>query len=270
MPPYSCNVCMFSTKLKTDHKRHLQTKKHIRNLEENTLKTQKDPQKTQKDPQKTQKDPQKNTTLKKHNCDYCDESFSTFAHKRRHELHRCIENNDLNYKTLYRKAEKDKNELYKKMETLLEKVGNTTHIQNNTANIQLNNYGREDMSHITDTVKNSLLKKPYGMIPLMIEAIHFNDAKPENKNIVLPNKNDNKIKIFTGNKWVYKKKDDIINDLVDGKYFIMDTHYDTVSPKLNSQTVSNYVKFKEYFDEGDKELVENMRKECELVLLNNR
>jgi len=102
---------MFSTKLKTDHKRHLQTKKHIRNLEENTLKTQKDPQKTQKDPQKTQKDPQKNTTLKKHNCDYCDESFSTFAHKRRHELHRCIENNDLNYKTLYRKAEKDKNEL---------------------------------------------------------------------------------------------------------------------------------------------------------------
>ena len=270
MPPYSCSLCMFSTKLKTDHKRHLQTKKHLKKLEENTLKTQKDPQKTQKDPQKTQKDPQKTQLISEFMCEYCDERFSTFAHKRRHELHRCLENNDLNYKKLYRKAEKEKKELYKNMETLLEKVGNTTHIQNNTANIQLNNYGREDMSHITETVKNSLLKKPYGMIPLMIEAIHFNDAKPENKNIVLPNKNDNKIKIFTGNKWVYKKKDDIINDLVDGKYFIMDTHYDTVSPKLNSHTISNYVKFKEYFDEGDKELVESMRKECELVLLNNR
>ena len=40
---------------------------------------------------------------------------------------------------------------------------------------------------------------PYGMIPKLIEEVHFNDQKPENKNIVLRlNKNDNKIKIFTG------------------------------------------------------------------------
>ena len=70
----------------------------------------------------------------------------------------------------------------------------------------------------------------------MIEAVHFNDCKPENKNIVLPNKNENRIKIFIGNKWVYKGKEEIISDLVDGKYFIMDTHFDTVSEQLNTST----------------------------------
>ena len=271
MPLYSCEHCNLFTKLKGDYKRHLKTRKHNMKLKEIALKTQKDPQKTQKDPQKTQKDPQKTQQVLNFDCQYCNKQFSSFAHKRRHELHRCDMNGE-NYKILYKKSEKEKNELYKKIEKLLDKVGNTTHIQNNTAtqNIQLNNYGREDMSHITNQIKNSFLKIPYGMIPKMIEAVHFNDCKPENKNIVLPNKNENRIKIFSGNKWVYKIKDDIINDLVDGKYFIMDTHYDSVSNKLKSETASNYLKFKEYFNEGDKELVESLRKECELVLLNNR
>ena len=45
------------------------------------------------------------------------------------------------------------------MEKLLEKVGNTT--INQTNNIQLNSYGKEDLSHITDNLKNDLLKIPY-------------------------------------------------------------------------------------------------------------
>ena len=54
-------------------------------------------------------------------------------------------------------------------------------LRNNTQNIQLNNYGKEDMSHISDTLKTQLLKIPYGMIPKMIEAVHFNDHVLKNK-----------------------------------------------------------------------------------------
>ena len=274
MPLYSCEICNITTNLKSNNKRHLKTAKHMRKVEENRLKSQKEPQKSQKEPEKSQKEPQKSQTNLEFVCAYCDEQFSTFANKRRHEIHRCLENDDLNYKKLYKKAEKEKTELYKKIGKLLDKVGNTTNIQTNTSNttqnIQLNNYGREDMSHITDTIKNALLLKPYGMIPKMIEAIHFNDDKPENKNIVLPNKNDNKIKIFTGDKWVYKIKDEVITDLVGGKYFIMDNHYDNVQPTLNTTTTTNYIQFKEYFNDKDKELVESVRKECELIMLNNR
>ena len=33
---------------------------------------------------------------------------------------------------------------------------------------------------------------------------------------------DNKIKIVCDNKWIYKDKEETINDLVDGKYYILD------------------------------------------------
>ena len=173
------------------------------------------------------------------------------------------------------KLEKEKKELYKQVATLLEKVGDTTNIQN----IILNNYGKEDLSHITDAFKQELIKIPYSMIPKMIEAVHFNDKKPENKNISLTNKKDNLIKIFKNNKWVYQGKEETIHSLVDGKYFILDSFYETNFENtddenntiINSNNVkSNYINFREYFEQEDKELIEKLKKECELVLLNNR
>ena len=56
----------------------------------------------------------------------------------------------------------------------------------------------------------------------------------------------------------------------DGKYFILDNHYEDIQDKLNKSTESNYLKFRQIFDKGDKELIEKIRKDCELLLLNNR
>jgi hypothetical protein len=126
------------------------------------------------------------------------------------------------------------------------------------------------MSHITDQLKTQLVKIPYGMIPKLIEAVHFNDEHPENKNIALTNSRDNKIKVFSDNKWVYKDKEETINDLVDGKYYILDAHYEQMNDSLETDSKSDFVKFKEYFNSEDKEFVTKLKRECELVLLNNR
>ena len=175
--------------------------------------------------------------------------------------------------------------LFKQIEKLLDKVGNTTNIQTNNIesniqnNIILNNYGKEDLSHITDKFKEQLIKIPYSMIPKMIEAVHFNDERPENKNISLTNKKDNLIKIFKDNKWVYQGKEETINSLVDGKYLILDSFYETKFENSENEideinekdtTKKDYTKFREFFEKGDKELVEKLKRECELVLLNNR
>ena len=80
--------------------------------------------------------------------------------------------------------EKEKKEFKKQISMLLEKVGNTTNNITNTQNIQLNSYGNEDLSHITDSLKTELIKLPFGMIPKMIEAVHFNDKRPEKKNSI--------------------------------------------------------------------------------------
>ena len=272
MVDYECNTCGFSSKLKGDYKRHLKTIKHFKNVsqlnhndEKTQKKTQKDPKIKKKDPKikkKTQKDPVDLI------CIFCKKIYSSYAHKRRHEIHRCKLNTKNNIIT---ELQREKEELKNQVELLLTKVGNTT---NNTINntIILNNYGKEDMSHITDIIKTQLLKIPYGMIPKMIEAVHFNDNKPENKNIIMTNVRDNKLKVFKNNKWIYKDKSETLNDLVDSKYFILDTHYDKTenNNKLNDYQTENYKKFRELIDTGDKNLIENIKNDFKIILLNNR
>jgi len=289
MPLYTCDICNISTTIITHHKRHHQTSKHIRKLEETRLKTQKDPKRPKKDPKrpkKTQKDPadfsnnveleseldSKSELNPEFKCDYCDAPFSSFAHKRRHELHRCKENTSITNKFIkaLELEKKEKNKLYKQIDKLIDKAGNTTNFQTNTQNIKLNGYGKEDFSHITDSFKTQLLNGPYGMIPKMIEQVHFSEDKPENKNISLTNSRDNKMKVFIGDKWVYKNKDEIIHDLMDGKYFILDTHYESMCENLNDINQSRYETFREFFDDREKKMYEQQKKECELVLLNNR
>ena len=104
----------------------------------------------------------------------------------------------------------------------------------------------------------------------MIEAIHFNDEKPENKNILLPNKKDNLVKVFEGDKWIYKNKNDTITALVDSKYNIIDDHYDDSEESLPPPVKTTFTKFRKIYEDGDEEMVANLRKQCELVLLNNR
>jgi hypothetical protein len=260
---YTCCYCLFSSNQKNDYNRHIKTKKHNNNISKNETNMVM----TTNDHKMTTNDHKMTTNDHKFSCEFCSELFSTHAHKRRHEIHYCKENSSS------KKIINEKNKLIKIMQKqidkLIDKAGNTTNT-NITNNIQINSYGNEDLSHITDQVKKSMLKIPYGMIPKMIEAIHFNDNKPENKNILLPNKRDNKIQIFRHNKWVYKTKDEVISDLIDGKYFIMETFYDNNINNFNPCDIANFIKFKKIFDNSDKDLIEHIKNECELVMLNNR
>ena len=284
---YSCETCNFSSHLKNNYLRHLNTKKHLK--KNNLVKTTDSliNQKVEKR-NKNSTNEHKNSTNehkiaqieKKNNlfiCNQCLKTLKTKPNLIRHQKKYCKVKNESNETHMLKEEiikikqnhDHERKQLYKQISKLIDKVGNTTNIQN-TQNIQLNNYGNEDLSHITDELKTSFIKLPYGMIPKLIEAVHFSDKKPENKNIALTNKKDNIIKIFSGNKWVYKDKEQTINDLMDGKYFILDNFFNNKNINLNNEQETNYIRFKEYFDEGEKELVENLKKECELILLNNR
>ena len=279
MVEYVCVCCNFKSKLKANYKRHLNTLKHKRNSIENkrlvvttTEKSQKEPKKSQKEPIKSQESKEGISFL----CSYCSLPFKTFANKRRHELHRCkkvksIGKSDTT-KLELRELKKHRKIMMNQIDELIKKAGNTTITNNTQNNIKLNGYGNENLSFITDAFKTQLVKGPYGMIPKMIEHIHFNDKIPENKNISLPNKKENIIKIFSGDKWVFKNKNEVINELVDGKYFILDTHYENIcNDGDNAPFYKNvYENFKKLFDAQDKQLYDYVKSQCELVLLNNR
>ena len=286
---YECKMCGISTNLKANFERHLNTKKHKKNEKVYGLKTEIIPKSPSKLPHKTSQNLTKNLTkphktsqnlTNPHNsevleCEFCHKTFSRADNLNRHIKNYCSKKNDnMSYKELFLETKKqlqeEKEEFKKQIELLLTKVGNTTNHINNTQNIQLNSYGNEDLSHITDTLKTQMLKIPYGMIPKMIEAVHFNKEKPENKNIAFTNKKDNKIKIFCGNKWVYKDKDKTINDLIDGKYFILDSHYEDSNESMTLSSKTTYEQFRNFFDDKDKDLHDQLKKDCELLLLNNR
>tara|TARA_Y100000389_G_C17426088_1_gene499628 strand:+ start:101 stop:856 length:756 start_codon:yes stop_codon:yes gene_type:complete len=251
MPEYTCTACDFSTKIKTQFARHEKTKKHQRNL------------------QSVNKEPEK------YICLVCNTEFSTKSNLNRHRNKNCsgtkVSETDI-YKTMLLEQQKVFNEerklIYNHIDNLLKRVGNTT--INQTNNIQINSYGNEDLSHITDTLKTQLLTIPYGMIPKLIEYVHFSSDKPENKNIVLANKNDNKIKIFSQGKWIYKNKSETINNLVDEKYYLLDTHFDSTKGRLDTKTVLKYDNFRKEYDSNTDELLKKLKKDCELTLLNNR
>jgi hypothetical protein len=280
MPHYFCECCNISTKIKTHFNRHLKTTKHKNNVkkiadesEKSIFLTTNDHKMVKKYMDLTTNDHSVVKSEPHHKCEFCDKILSTKGHLARHIKNYCKQNIDNDYKKILDEQktifEEERNHLHKQIEKLLDKVGNTT-INNQTNNIQLNSYGKEDLSHITDALKTKFLRMPYGMIPKMIEAIHFNDRKPENNNISITNIRDNKIKIFSGDKWVYKNKDETINDLVDGKYFILDNHYQENLNLLTEFNQTNYENFRNNYDEGDKKFLEQLKTECELVLLNNR
>jgi hypothetical protein len=331
MPLYECELCNYSSKIKTQFKRHCDTKKHqLKYLNSKSKINEKDKHNSKKDNcvailnniQSDMIEPSKldyviddykddielpnyikvlpsnnNKQCIKHEneisfievktktqkklleCTLCGRLLSTKGHLTRHMKTYCPalktkkETNIL--KDILEEQQQqfadERATLYKQIEKLLDKVGNTTNIQSNIKNtITLNSYGNENMSHITDQLKTKLVKLPYVMIPKLIEAVHFNDKHPENKNIALTNSRDNKIKVFSDNKWIYRDKEETINDLVDGKYYILDTHFDEVNDSLQSDYKSNFVKFKEYFSSEDKEFCNKLKRKCEMVLLNNR
>lgn len=281
MPTYSCDLCNYSTKIKTHFNRHINTPKHKKKYLNSKLLDTPSPTPLQKTEVNYKPNEIITETIieQQFECNLCGRILSTIGHLKRHKRSFCPQlkqkKENIIFKDLLEEQKQqfadERANLYKQIEKLLDKVGNTTNIQSNIKNtINLNNYGNENMSHITDSLKTELVKIPYVMIPKLIEAVHFNDKHPENKNIALTNSRDNKIKIYSDNKWIYQDKEETINNLVDAKYYILDTHFEEVNDSLENNYKTNFVKFKEYLTKEDKEFVTKLKKECELVLLNNR
>ena len=169
---YECTYCGFSTKLKTDYKRHLSTKKHIsivKNMEElsspindineNEPKRAKMSQSPKIDEPKRAKMSQNQVSQTKEvfACMYCKKIFKTKANLRRHELHRCKINKQ-NEKMLLLKLETEKDEkqrLYNQIEETYypDSSQNTGGNNENTCSI-LENLGKRVKLEIFGTSKS--------------------------------------------------------------------------------------------------------------------
>ena len=166
------------------------------------------------------------------------------------------------------KAEKEK--LYKYIDKLIDKTGDTNITIDKQMNnqIKLNNFGEENLSHITDDYKLKMLSLPYGMIQNMIEKVHFNNKFPENKNIALTNKRDNMIRVFRGKKWRYQDRNYVVDELIKNNYNRLDEYFEEIGKdKMNFIHNKRYLKFQKKFDTNDEVLMDKIKKETEMIIL---
>ena len=115
--------------------------------------------------------------------------------------------------------------------------------------------------------KIAALKIPYGMIPKMIEEVHFSEKCPANKNILLPNKKQPFVKIYSKDKWIYKDKKTTIKELIDRNYFRLNNFYEHNNALLDENQNKRYHDFCKEKD-STKSLDEDITKDIEIVLMN--
>ena len=266
MTTYICSICNYRSNKKYNYMKHLKTNKHLNNLKINGV--------NEVLPPISSTVPPKSSEILQNSCKHCGKVFTRSDNLKRHLDSRCQNKPDENNLIeQIKELKKDKEEMAKQIELLLTKVGNNYTINNNTNtnNIQLNNYGSEDLSHISDTLKTYLIKHPFGAIQQLIEKIHFNRDKPENTNIMITNKRDNKISVFENGKWVYRNKKKTILKLIDNKYYLLDDHYNDIPfESLSEFNHNNYKRFSSQYDNDEKQLLEKLYEDAEIIILNQK
>ena len=117
--------------------------------------------------------------------------------------------------------------------------GNNNTLNSGTVNnIQIVKFGSEDIKSILSTkeIKN-ILNCRYKAIEESIKKVHFNDDRPEYRNIYITNLRDNIAYVYNGNKFEAVQKHSIINQLIDQHMNNIEVSFEDYKDKLPERTI---------------------------------
>ena len=178
-------------------------------------------------------------------------------------------------KLIIEQHEKEKNEwkkerdlMRKEISKLVEKVGDTYN-SFNQQNIYINNLGQENLDYLSSDYLGKLLNLPYSAIPKLIKNIHFNPKHPENHNVRITNKKLPYAQVYKNNEWVISDKKEVIENIVDNGFNIIDSYYNEKSDNLENHKKQKFKSFQGKYDGKEKGLIKKLNKDAELVLINN-
>ena len=202
-------------------------------------------------------------------CKYCGNEYVHRQSKYSHEK-KCKEKGFSNKEVAEVIANKDQiiseqdklvSELKTQNANLLQKVGNNNTTNNNTININLRAFGKENLSYITeDFIKDLISYNLYSAIPKLLKEIHFNPDHKENMNTMIPNRKEALAKTFNGDRWDFTSKDIALEDMTD-RAFNKLTEYGCGT---------KFEKFYDAYDDQDTGYLKKMKKQTEIMILNNQ
>ena len=226
-----------------------------------------------------------NNTNNTFTCNSCDKVFNNHSSYYRHKKHFCkhkLEEDNIinsNFKNklipFSQNSHNNTNTNTNHSHSHNSTVNNVGQINNN---ITIKNFGAEDTSHLTDEFMYEMIRAPQKMMLPMIEKIHLDENKPENKNIKVPNIRENTYKVYDQGKWLYKDRDEIIKDMVDAKCYEVDRFYtDKIEnnktdfeKNITKYHKTKYVEFQSKYDTEDKDIINGLFKDCKLALISLR
>jgi len=255
-----CKACNYFTDVRCNFNRHLKSSKHNKKMRVQNLPT---------------------VITDELTCKKCEKVFKSDESMRKHINYRCKETKDnpeLRYTTLkLKQAEKELNQEKKNKEKLVEKhiellekhvemlsqhsnhtTNNTTNNTVNIQNITLLAYKDTDTSHLTPKDYMHCIKEPHGMTHL-IEKIHFNPMKPENRNISMSNLKDKYMMMYDGEQWLIVHKDKI-GDIYAHKEILM-SQWVEEHPELKD-------KFCRYIQDVDQDIRSRAEEDIKLMIYN--
>lgn len=122
---------------------------------------------------------------------------------------------------LAKKLQKN-NKAVKNIQNIQNTQNNTTNIKDSNINIQVIQFGKEDLNKIDKKhylkIFNNIRSNGYKFFTDIVKSIHFNPNHPEFQNIYISDINRNKCMIYDGENWqllYLDKENNIISEIVD-------------------------------------------------------
>ena len=281
MTEYTCICCCFVTNNKTKYDRHLLTKKHLKFSQKLA----------EISPKLAEISPKK--VIDTIECKYCEKTFKHHSSLLKHIKYTCKKNKDEDLNELVRLLNEQNQEMkvqneikdkqnealllqMDKMQRQIDKLTSKLQIQNihnnnsnNTINynIKLLNYNQTDYSHLTEQDYVKCIKDCNYCVKSLIEKVHFNEDKPENKNIYISNIKNKYIMMYKNNKWQIVSRKNQLDDLYDYNEVMLENWYDEYKDKYPEmiRSFERYLKNKD-----DDNLLNDVKDEILLMLYNNR
>jgi transcription elongation factor Elf1 len=163
---------------------------------------------------------------KTYDCQFCGTKFNAYQNRHRH-YKTCKELKKQNKDSIIKDLQMENARLKEQLETNKTPTQHIVNniINNNTININLNNFGNEDISHLTHDLLSHCLFNPSKGLSKLIDNIHYNPNVPRNFNIRHKSTKNNLLEKYENEHWMECDTSNTLDELIRKGYRILNTHY---------------------------------------------
>ena len=215
----------------------------------------------------------------KNKCEFCNSTLANRSNLLKH-----IDNNCKEKKILIIERDKLKfaYDLLKQNKNLINTTQNKSQIINNTNNItnninitnnnltlQINPFGKEDLSHITLEDYKKCLEQRFPGLFEYIKLVHLNKDVPQNHNLLLTNERSKFIKVYKDGKFKREYKDEIIEDILNKNMGRLENKAIELEGKISNKIINNHKEFQKTYYKNDKNVIKRNMETVENILLDD-